>query len=234
MIDLQGYGPSILFGAVLTIELAILSLLLALVLGLLGATAKLSENRLAKLLAAAYTTLVRGVPDLVMMMLLFYGGQIAMNQFTDWLLDTFEIDIFIEINAFVAGVMTIGFIFGAYMTETFRGAFLAVDYGQIEAGKAYGMSAWKIFKRIMFPQMLRHALPGLGNNWQVILKTTALVSLIGLTDMVRVASEAAKALHDPFTFFVPVAVIFLLITSLSDFAIKKLKLRYSPKLTRRS
>lgn len=233
MIDLQGYGPSIIRGAMLTIELAFASLLVALVLGLLGATAKLSKNRLARGVALIYTTVVRGVPDLVMMMLLFYGGQILMNQFTDWLFDYFEIDIFIEINAFVAGVITIGFIFGAYMAETFRGAFLAVEYGQIEAGKAYGMSSWQVFKRIMFPQMLRHALPGLGNNWQVMLKTTALVSLIGLTDMVRVASEASRALHDPFTFFVPVAAIFLFITSLSDFAIKKIKIRYSAGVNRR-
>ncbi len=233
MIDLQGYGPSIIRGAMLTIELAFASLLVALVLGLLGATAKLSKNRLARGVALIYTTVVRGVPDLVMMMLLFYGGQILMNQFTDWLFDYFEIDIFIEINAFVAGVITIGFIFGAYMAETFRGAFLAVEYGQIEAGKAYGMSSWQVFKRIMFPQMLRHALPGLGNNWQVMLKTTALVSLIGLTDMVRVASEASRALHDPFTFFVPVAAIFLFITSLSDFAIKKIKIRYSAGVSRR-
>ena len=100
---------------------------------------------------------------------------------------------YIDINPFIAGISTIGFIFGAYMTETFRGAILAVNRGQLEAGYAYGMSGIQVFSRILLPQMVRHALPGFGNNWLVLVKTTALVSIIGLDDMVRKAGMAAGA-----------------------------------------
>jgi len=227
MIDLQGYGPRLIEGAGVTIQLAVLSLILAIILGLLTATAKMSRNWLAHRLATLYTTLIRGVPDLVLMMLFFFGGQIGVNMITDWLYYSFDIDIFININAFVAGVVTIGLIFGAYMGETFRGAFMAVDSGQIEAGKAYGMSDGLVFRRIRFPQMMRHALPGLSNNWMVLLKTTALVSVIGLSDMVRVASEASKATREPFTFMIIVALIYLLIASVSEWIFARLQKRYN-------
>ena len=144
MFDFDGYGPSIFGGAILTIELAVLSLVLAFILGLLGALGKMSRNKLAKGVATAYTTIIRGIPDLVWMMLLFFGGQILVNAFFDWVYEISDgsIDIFLPFNEFTSGVLTIGFIFGAYMTETFRGAFMSVDTGQIEAGKAYGMSGW--------------------------------------------------------------------------------------------
>ncbi|MDR5860004.1 ABC transporter permease [Halomonas eurihalina] len=226
MIDLHGYGPRLAEGALVTVELAVLSLILAIVLGLATASAKMSRNWLLHRLGTLYTTLIRGVPDLVLMMLLFFGGQIGVNMFTDWLYTQFDIDIFININEFVAGVVTIGLIFGAYMGETFRGAFLAVDNGQIEAGRAYGMSHWLVFRRIRFPQMMRHALPGLSNNWMVLLKTTALVSVIGLSDMVRVAAEASKATREPFTFMIIVAIVYLLIASVSEWGFARLQKRY--------
>ncbi len=225
--NLCQYGPPIIDGALLTVEVAVLSLLLSLGLGLLGASAKLSANLALRSVATTYTTLIRGVPDLVLMMLIYFGGQMAMNSLSDWLYDTFAIEVFFNINEFIAGVVTIGFIFGAYMAETFRGAFLAVDGGQIEAGKAYGMTRWQIFVRIVFPQMVRHAIPGIGNNWLVLLKTTALVSIIGLSDMVRLASEAAKAVHEPFMFFIPVALAYLALTSLSEWGLNKLEHKYS-------
>lgn len=226
MINLHGYGPRLLEGALVTIELSVLSLILAIVLGLLTASAKMSRNWLLHRLGTLYTTIIRGVPDLVLMMLLFFGGQIGINMFTDWLYDRFNVDIFINVNEFVAGVLTIGLIFGAYMGETFRGAFLAVDSGQIEAGRAYGMSQWLVFRRIRFPLMMRHALPGLSNNWMVLLKTTALVSIIGLSDMVRVAAEASKATREPFTFMIIVAIIYLLIASVSEWGFARLQKRY--------
>nr|WP_298059337.1 ABC transporter permease [uncultured Halomonas sp.] len=226
MLDLQGYGPRLIEGAGVTVQLAVLSLILAIILGLLTASAKMSRNWLLRRIATAYTTLIRGVPDLVLMMLLFFGGQIGVNAISDMLYDNYEIDIYINFNAFAAGVLTIGFIFGAYMGETFRGAFMAVDNGQIEAGKAYGMSDSLVFRRIRFPQMMRHALPGLSNNWMVLLKTTALVSVIGLTDMVRVAAEASRATHEPFTFLLPVAVVYLLIASVSEWIFARLQKHY--------
>lgn len=227
MLDLQGYGPRLLEGAGVTVSLAVLSLALAVALGLVTASAKMSRSVIAHRTATLYTTLIRGVPDLVLMMLLFFGGQIGVNAATDWLYYTFDVDIFININEFVAGVVTIGLIFGAYMGETFRGAFMAVDQGQIEAGKAYGMNNRLVFWRIRFPQMMRHALPGLSNNWMVLLKTTALVSVIGLSDMVRIAAEASKATREPFTFMMVVAVIYLLIASVSEWIFARLQKRYS-------
>lgn len=227
MLDLQGYGPSILEGALLTVQVAFLSLALALFLGVLGAMAKLSNNRIGKAIATVYTTVIRGIPDLVLMLLIYFGGQVLMNRLSDYVYDQFDIDIFVNVNPFIAGVLTIGFIFGAYMTETFRGAFLAVEKGQIEAGKAYGFSGWQVFSRIMCPQMVRHAIPGIGNNWLVLLKTTALVSIIGLSDMVRVASDASKAVHEPFKFFIPVAVIYLALTAVSEVALHLMEKRYS-------
>jgi arginine/ornithine transport system permease protein len=226
--DFEGYGPSIFGGAIITLELAVLSLILAVFLGLMGAWGKMSDNRLAKGVATFYTTLIRGVPDLVWMMLLFFGGQIALNTILDYLNYDLGFDLpYPQFNEFMAGVFTIGFIFGAYMSETFRGAFMAVESGQIEAGKAYGMSGWKVFKRIMFPQMMRHAIPGIANNWQVLLKTTALVSVIGLADMVRLASEAAKSTGSPFKFFIPVAIVYLTIAAFSDIIFKLLNNKYS-------
>ncbi|MGF2688165.1 ABC transporter permease [Marinobacter sp. DUT-3] len=225
MLDLKGYGPALMEGAVVTAELAFLSLVLSVTLGLIGASAKLSNSRAAKGAATAYTTLIRGVPDLVMMLLFYYGGQVVVNMISDYVWDAYEIDFFFQFDPFISGVITIGLIFGAYMTETFRGAFLAVDSGQIEAARAYGFTRWHTFRRIMFPQMLRHALPGIGNNWQVLLKTTALVSIIGLTDMVRVAEEAAKAERMPFHFFIPVALMYLTLTAGSELFIKWLNKR---------
>ena len=225
MLDFHGYGPELLRGAIVTTELAFASLALALAIGLLGASAKLSGSRSAKGIATFYTTVIRGIPDLVMMMLFYYGGQVLMNQLSDYLYYNHGIDFFVQFDPFISGVLTIGLIFGAYMTETFRGAFLAVPAGQVEAGRAYGMNRLQVFFRIMFPQMLRHALPGIGNNWQVLLKTTALVSVIGLSDMVRIAEQASKAEHAPFKFFIPVAVMYLTLTAITELAIKWLNRR---------
>ncbi|MBT8354025.1 MAG: ABC transporter permease [Desulfofustis sp.] len=223
MLSLHGYGPSIFEGTLLTLEVSLASLLIAMLLGISGALAKLSGARSLRLVATFYTTIIRGIPDLVLMLLVFYGGQMLINQLGPLL----GYDGYIDINPFIAGVLTIGFIFGAYMTETFRGAILAVNKGQLEAGTAYGMSGFMVFRRITLPQMVRHALPGFGNNWLVLVKTTALVSIIGLNDMVRKAGLAAGATRKPFTFYLVVAVNYLLITTISIYILKYLERRYS-------
>lgn len=222
MFDLHGYFPFILKGMLLTIEVAVLSLALSLVLGLIGAVAKLSDSRTARYLATLYTTIIRGVPDLVLMTLIFFGGQILVNNVGDKL--GFG---YVEVSPFFAGSITIGFIFGAYMTETFRGAILAVPRGEIEAGHAYGMTPAQVFVRITFPACVRHALPGFGNNWLVLAKTTALVSVIGLHDMVFNAGQAGGATREPFTFYLIVALLFLVITGVSDVGLQWLNRRYS-------
>jgi len=223
MFSLHGYGPSILEGTILTLEISFVSLFVAMLLGICGALAKLSSSRFLSLLAKTYTTVIRGIPDLVLMLLVFFGGQVFINQVAPF----FGYNEYLDINPFIAGASTIGFIFGAYMTETFRGAILAVGRGQLEAGYAYGMSGGQVFRRILLPQMVRHAIPGFGNNWLVLIKTSALVSIIGLDDMVRKAAMAAGATRMPFTFYVVVAINYLLITTVSISLLRYLETRYS-------
>jgi len=242
MLDLQGYEASILKGAWLTVEVAVLSLLLAVILGMLGALAKMAPYRWARAVATLYTTIIRGIPDLVLMMLIFFGGQILLNNslyaVNEWLNEWMTgrdpahewvsyLPDYIDVSPFIAGILTIGFIFGAYMAETFRGAIMAVDKGEMEAAKAYGMSGALAFRRILLPQMIRHAIPGFGNNWLVLLKTTALVSIIGLEDMVRVSSLAAGSTKMPFTFYMTVAVIFLFLTAVSTGLLKVVERKFS-------
>ena len=219
---LYGYWPAILGGLVLTLQVSALSLAIACVFGLIGATAKLSNSRAAQVSADVYTTLIRGMPELVLMLLIFYGGQIAINRLAEsqgW--------GYVDIPPFAAGVTTIGFIFGAYLTETFRGAILAVPKGQAEAGIAFAMSPAQVMRRIVLPQMVRHAIPGFANNWLIMIKASALVSIIGLDDMIHRAGLAAATTRAPFTFYMAVGLIYLTLTSVSIFLLSRLEARYS-------
>lgn len=219
---LSGYGPLLLSGTWMTLQLALLSLLLSVIIGLIGASSKLSSFKALRYIATAYTTLIRSVPDLVIMLLLFYSLQLGLNQITESL----QMDQ-IDINPFVAGVITLAFIYGAYFTETFRGAFQSVPTGQIEAAMAYGMTPWQVFRRVLFPQMMRFALPGIGNNWQVLIKATALVSIIGLTDIVKITQDAGRSTMQLFFFSIVAAAIYLAITTVSNFILMWLERRYS-------
>ena len=219
---LHGYAASLLEGTGLTLAVAAASLAIACVLGLATAAARLSGSRLARALGAAYTTVVRGVPDLVLMLLVFYGGQMAVNALAAQL----GYDGFLDIDPFVAGIATIGFIFGAYLAETFRGAILAIPAGQREAGLAFGMGRLQVLLRITLPQMVRLALPGFTNNWLVLVKSTALVSIIGLNDMMQRAGQAAGATREPFTFYLAAAALYLAITTVSLLALRALERRY--------
>ena len=220
---LSGYFDSILQGALLTVGVSLAALLVAIVLGLLGAVAKLSGRRPLVALATLYTTLVRGIPELVLMLLIFYGGTIGLNH----LLAAAGSKSSVDINPFLAGVLTIGFIYGAYMTETFRGAILSIPKGQMEAAWAFGMGPVRTFLRITAPQMVRYALPGFTNNWLVLIKATALVSLIGLKEMTYLAKQASAATREPFTFFLFAAALFLVYTSVSLWALRWLERRFS-------
>ncbi|MGH8351253.1 MAG: ABC transporter permease [Pseudomonas sp.] len=219
---LEGFGSIILDGTISTIKLALLSMLFSVVLGLIGASAKLSKSRMLRNLATAYTTLIRSVPDLVIMLLLFYSLQMGLNNITE-ALGFNQIDI----NPFLAGVITLGFIYGAYFTETFRGAYQSVHAGQYEAAIAYGLTPAKAFRRVMFPQMMRYALPGIGNNWQVVVKATALVSIIGLTDIVKVTQDAGKSSMQLFYFSLVGGLIYLAITTVSNGVLVWLQIHYS-------
>ena len=212
---LYGFSGVILQGAIVTLELALSSVVLAVLIGLVGAAAKLSQSRAMGLIFEGYTTLIRGVPDLVLMLLIFYGLQIALNTVTD-AIGIGQIDI----DPMVAGIITLGFIYGAYFTETFRGAFMAVPKGHIEAATAFGFTSSQIFRRIMFPAMMRYALPG-------ILKATALVSLLGLEDVVKATQLAGKSTWEPFYFAVVCGVIYLVFTTVSNGVLLYLERRYS-------
>jgi len=218
----SSYLPLILGGALLSLRVALASLALALLFGLTNATIKLFGPSWLRAVSVTYTTVIRGIPELVMMLLLFFGGEKLFN------LGLAALDLpAVEFNKFVAGVLTIGFIYGAYFTETFRSAFLAVPKGQLEAGFAYGMTPWRVFRSILFPQMLRYALPGINNNWLALLKSAALVSLIGLEDMAWLAEQAGRATQKPFLFYFVVCLIYLAITATSGGAMRWLGRRYS-------
>jgi len=219
----SSYYTAILQGSVLTVGVSLCALLVSIVLGLLGAAAKLSGRPVLVSIASGYTTVIRGVPDLVVMLLVFYGGTIGINH----LLEVSGSKATIDINPFFAGVLTLGFIYGAYMTETFRGAILAIPKGQMEAAWAFGMGRTQTFLRITAPQMVRYALPGFTNNWLVLIKSTALVSLIGLKEMTYLAKQASAATRSPFAFFLFTAGLFLVYTTVSLVALKKLNARYS-------
>jgi arginine/ornithine transport system permease protein len=220
---MNGYYFSILHGALLTVGVSLLALLVSIVLGLLGAAAKLSGNKLLVALATTYTTVIRGIPDLVVMLLVFYGGTIGLNHLLEMMGSRQHIDI----NPFFAGVLTIGFIYGAYMTESFRGAILSIPKGQMEAAWAFGMGRVQTFMRITAPQMVRYALPSFTNNWLVLIKATALVSLIGLQEMTYLAKQASSATRSPFAFFLFTAALFLVYTTVSLYALRKLNARFS-------
>ncbi len=220
---MSNYYWSILNGALLTVGVSLAALAVSIVLGLMGAAAKLSGSKPLVGLATVYTTIIRGIPELVLMLLVFYGGSIGINTLLEMSGTGFTLDI----EPFSAGVMTLGFIYGAYMTETFRGAILSIPHGQFEAAEAFGMRPAQAFIRITLPQMVRYALPGFTNNWLVLIKATALISLIGLHEMTYLAKQASAATRSPFAFFLFTGALFLLYTWVSLSALRWLHTRYS-------
>lgn len=220
---MNDYYLAILQGSVLTVGVSLCALLVSIVLGLAGAAAKLSGQPVLVAIATVYTTVIRGIPELVLMLLVFYGGTIGLNNFIEYI----GSDHYIDVDPFTAGVLTIGFIYGAFMTETFRGAILAIPKGQMEAAWAFGMGRMQTFMRITAPQMVRYALPGFTNNWLVLIKATALISLIGLQEMTYLAKQASAATRSPFEFFLFTAGLFLIYTTVSLVLLRKLNARFS-------
>ncbi|WP_438280841.1 ABC transporter permease [Pseudomonas alabamensis] len=206
-IDLHGFGPALAAGALMTVKLALCALLLGLVLGLLGALAKTSPYKPLQWLGGTYSTLVRGIPELLWVLLIYFGTVSLMNRLGEALnLPGLELD------AFAAGVIALGLCFGAYATEVFRGAILAIPKGHREAGLALGLSRGRILSRIVLPQMWRVSLPGLGNLFMILMKDTALVSVIGLEEIMRHAQIAVTVSKEPFTFYMVAAFIYLGLT----------------------
>jgi His/Glu/Gln/Arg/opine family amino acid ABC transporter permease subunit len=207
-----GWGDEFLAGAWLTIQISVCAYAVGLVLGLSGAWAKLSGVRIAFWVSETYTTIVRAVPELLLIILLYYTGTTALRN----LLVEIGFGQDVEVNAFAAAVATLGFVQGAYTTEVFRGAILSVPKGQLEAAKAYGMSAALRFSRIMFPLMIRYALPGLSNLWVSILKDSSLISVVGFSELLFSGKTAAASTREYLFFFLVTAAMFLLLTVASN------------------
>jgi octopine/nopaline transport system permease protein len=214
---LYGYGSQILAGAGLTLGVAALSFICGLMIGAMGAAAKLSGKWPLVLAAETYTTIVRGVPELLILLLLYYGGTVALTALNG--------GDYVEVDALSAGVVALSCLSGAYSTEVLRAAATAIPVGQIEAGRACGMGRWLILRRIMLPQLWRFALPGLGNVWLVLLKDTALISVVNLAELMRRTSVAAGATRKPFTFYAVAALIYLVFTMVSMLAVGTLERR---------
>jgi octopine/nopaline transport system permease protein len=203
--------------AAMTLAVSLSSMALGLVFGTAAAAAKLSAVAPARWLAEGYTTVVRGVPELLIIYLLFFGGSGAVM----FVASLFGYHGYIEVHAFTIGTLAIGAISGSYSTEVIRGAVLAVPRGEIEAAQAIGMSRQLLFRRILFPQVARYALPGLGNVWQVTLKGTALISVTGLVELMRQAHIAAGSTRQPFTFYLVAALAFLALTAFSNYGFQR-------------
>jgi His/Glu/Gln/Arg/opine family amino acid ABC transporter permease subunit len=203
----NGFLTQMLWGTVVTLELAFCALFLGLAVGLLGALLESIPNKWLRYIAASFIFIVRGLPELLVLFFIYFGLTAGLTQL---------LNHYVEVSAFAAGVIALGLIFGAYASQVFRGAFMTLDYGQIEAGKVLGLSKAQLFLRIQLPQAWRHALPGLSNLWLILLKDTAIVTLIGLNDMMNEAKLAATTNHQPFTYYLLAALIYLLITTLSQ------------------
>jgi polar amino acid transport system permease protein len=224
--DLQGFGHLLLSGAWMTIQLALASLVIGLIIGLLGATAKLSHNRIARGIATTYTTVVRGVPELLLVLTIYFGG----SQILMWIAGYFGYDDYIEVGPFAAGVAALAIAFGAYATEVFRMAMLEIPKGQWESAQAIGMTRIQTFFRIILPQLWRFSLPGLGNLFQVLLKDTALVSVVGLNELMRQAAVGAANTKQPFDFYLAAAILYLGLTLIATFVTTYLERRSKPEM----
>ena len=219
----NGWGDELFIATLMTIAVAITAMLIGFLFALIFTPLKLSKYKALNLIANSYTTVVRGVPELLVIYLFFFGGSSAIM----YVAQIFGYYDYIEINAFITGATSIGIISGAYSTEVFRGAIQSIDKGQFEAAKVLGFSKFKEFYKIILPQMLRLAIPNLSNVWQITLKDTSLISVTGLVEIMRQSYIAAGSTRDPLFFYSFAAVLYLLLTFLSMKLINKLEVKYS-------
>ena len=207
----EGWGDELARGALLTIGLACATLPVGLALGLGVALAKDSRSRTLRVIGETYTTVFRGIPELLTLLLIYYGAQMALDSAAT----ATGIPFNFTIPPFAAGVLALGLVFGAYASEVMLSALRGVERGQIEAAASFGMSEEMVFRRVRLPQMLRIALPGLGNNWLVLLKDTSLVSIIALGDLLRQTTIAVDTTKQPFKFYAAACLIYLVMTAVS-------------------
>jgi octopine/nopaline transport system permease protein len=238
----QGWLDELTFAALLTLSVAMAGFIVGLCFGALGAAAKLSGSRVARAVADAYTTVLRGVPELLVIYLFYFGGAAALSAIGRTFFGTSG---FISLPGFIVAALALGLVSGAYQTEVLRGGYLASPRGEIEAARACGMSGFTLLRRVVVPQVLRYALPGLGNVWQLIIKESALVSVIGLAvswsaidvlglftipeqrfaDLLRQAQQGAGSTRQPFTFFLAAAALYLVLTTASTYVFARAEQR---------
>lgn len=218
MQNLIDYFPLLMQGLKITLLLAVSTVVVGLVLGLALAMAKMSRHGWLSRPAFAVTNFLRGIPEFLVLLVIYYGGSQLLND---------VLGISVDVSPFLAGLVALSLVFGSYASETFRGAFQSVPKGQVEAGRAYGFTAWQCFRLIQLPQIWKVAIPGLGNLWQGTVKDTALVSVIGLDDLMRKSNQAAQSTREPFNFYLFAALIFLAITLVSMVILARLEKRAS-------
>lgn len=209
MENVVSYLPLLLAGLKITLLLALTTVVVGLCLGMLLALAKLSPRPWLSRPVFALTNFLRGIPEFLILLVVFYGGAQVLSDMAG------EGGTPFNISPFGAGVFALSIVFGSYASETFRAAFLSVPKGQVEAGQAYGFTPLQIFRYVQLPQIWRVALPGIANLWQGLVKDTALVSIVGLDDLMRKTNQAAQTTREPFTFYLVAALIFLAVTLLS-------------------
>ena len=218
-----GWGDELFFATLMTIAVSITAMIIGFFFALIFTPLKLSKHKSLNLIGNFYTTVIRGVPELLVIYLFFFGGSGAVM----FVASIFGYNDYIEINAFITGSFAIGIISGAYSTEVFRGAILSIDKGQFEASKVLGLNKYIYFLKVILPQMLRIALPNISNVWQITLKDTSLISVTGLVEIMRQSYIAAGSTRDPLFFYSFAAVLYLLLTYLSMKFLNSLEKKYS-------
>ncbi|PAU76861.1 ABC transporter permease [Halomonas salipaludis] len=219
MDPLSGYGWMLISGFGLTLGVAISSMIGAILIGLIAASIKFSRIKIVRLIVGLYTTVIRGVPELVLLLLVYYGLPTLIQDIAG----NMGYQVRLNLNPFIAGIATLSFIYGAFACEALRSAYLAIPKGQHETIIAFGFSRLRGFVWIIAPQLLRYALPALGNVWLVLLKATALISIIQLPELMRMTDMAARATRQPFTFFLVACLAYLLVTLISMWGQKYLE-----------
>ncbi|EJL51933.1 amine acid ABC transporter, permease protein, 3-TM region, His/Glu/Gln/Arg/opine family [Rhizobium sp. CF122] len=216
-----GWGALLLAAAAMTLGVSVCGFLTGTILGSVITFMQLSRYMLLRWLADGYTTVLRGVPDLLVIYLFYFGG----SAFLGYLGGLFGYHGFIGMPAFLTGTLALGVVSAAYQSEVFRGAFKSVASGELEAASAVGMRPWPKFRRIIAPLVLRYAIPGLGNTWQLVLKESALISVTGLVELLRQSQIAAGSTRRPFEFYLTAVVLYLIITWASSMTFHRLETR---------
>ena len=219
----KGWGDELFTAFLMTIAVSITAMFVGFLFALIFTPLKLSKNKFLNFIANSYTTIIRGVPELLVIYLFFFGGTGAVM----YVASIFGYNEYIEINAFFTGAFAIGIISGAYSTEVFRGAIQSIDKGQFEAANVLGLNKFGKFFKIILPQTLRLSIPNLSNVWQITLKDTSLISVTGLVEIMRQSYIAAGSTRDPLFFYSFAAVLYLLLTFVSMKLINRLEIKYS-------